>query len=90
MRTARAAFSCARLLHLGLLYVPELAAAIVTAIVFGAVFSTRLIHYYALTGMAILAVSDSSWTMSRSQITRGRRCRVIGVAFSVAGVSPVR
>jgi nucleotide-binding universal stress UspA family protein/MFS family permease len=43
-------------LHLGLLYVPELAAAIVTAIVFGAVFSTRFIHYYALTGLVILAV----------------------------------
>jgi len=43
-------------LHLGLLYVPELAAAVLTAIVFGAVFSTRLIHYYALTGMVILAV----------------------------------
>jgi nucleotide-binding universal stress UspA family protein len=42
-------------LHLGLLFVPELAAAIVTAIVFGTVFSTRLIHYYALTGMAFLA-----------------------------------
>ncbi len=43
-------------LRLGLLFVPELAAAVVTAIVFGMVFSTRLIHYYALTGMAILAV----------------------------------
>ena len=43
-------------LHLGLLYIPELAAAVVTAIVFGVVFSTRLIHYYALTGLAILAV----------------------------------
>lgn len=43
-------------LHLGLLYVPELAAAIVTAVGFGAVFSTRLIHYFALTGMAFLAV----------------------------------
>jgi MFS family permease/nucleotide-binding universal stress UspA family protein len=42
-------------LHLGLLFVPELAAAIVTAIVFGTLFSTRLIHYYALTGMAFLA-----------------------------------
>ncbi|MCW2890532.1 MAG: hypothetical protein JWO75_21, partial [Actinomycetia bacterium] len=42
-------------LHLGLLYVPELAAAIITAIVFGAVFRTHLIHYYALTGMAFLA-----------------------------------
>jgi nucleotide-binding universal stress UspA family protein/MFS family permease len=43
-------------LRLGLLYIPELAAAVVTAIVFGVVFSTRLIHYYALTGLAILAV----------------------------------
>jgi hypothetical protein len=34
-------------LHLGLLYVPELAAAIITAIVFGVVFRTHLIHYYA-------------------------------------------
>jgi nucleotide-binding universal stress UspA family protein len=42
-------------LHLGLLFVPELAAAIVTAIVFGALFSTRLIHYYALTGLVCLA-----------------------------------
>jgi len=42
-------------LHLGLLYLPELAAAIITALVFGAVFRTRLIHYYALTGMAFLA-----------------------------------
>ncbi|MGH3298810.1 MAG: MFS transporter [Trebonia sp.] len=42
-------------LHLGLLYIPELAAAALTAIVFGAVFSTRFIHYYALTGMVILA-----------------------------------
>jgi nucleotide-binding universal stress UspA family protein len=41
-------------LHLGLLYIPELVAAIVTAFAFGAVFSRRLIHYYALTGMAFL------------------------------------
>jgi nucleotide-binding universal stress UspA family protein/MFS family permease len=42
-------------LHLGLLFVPELAAAIITAIVFGTLFSTRLIHYYALSGMVFLA-----------------------------------
>jgi MFS family permease/nucleotide-binding universal stress UspA family protein len=42
-------------LRLGLLYVPELAAAVVTAIVFGRVFSTRFIHYYALSGLVILA-----------------------------------
>jgi hypothetical protein len=43
-------------LHEGLLYLPELAGAVLTAVVFGAVFSTRLIHYYALAGMAFLAV----------------------------------
>ena len=42
-------------LHLGLLYLPELAAAVVTAIVFGQVFSTRFIHYYALFGLVVLA-----------------------------------
>jgi nucleotide-binding universal stress UspA family protein/MFS family permease len=42
-------------LHLGLLYVPELGAAVITAIAFGALFSTRLLHYYALAGMVLLA-----------------------------------
>jgi nucleotide-binding universal stress UspA family protein/MFS family permease len=41
-------------LHLGLLYIPELCAAVITAVVFGAVFSTRLIHVFALTGMVFL------------------------------------
>jgi len=42
-------------LHLGLLYIPELAAAVVTAIAFGRIFSTRFIHYYALSGLVVLA-----------------------------------
>ncbi len=42
-------------LHLGLLFIPELVAAIVTAAVFGVVFRTRFIHYFALTGLAFLA-----------------------------------
>jgi nucleotide-binding universal stress UspA family protein/MFS family permease len=41
-------------LQLGLRFVPELAAAIITAFVFGALFSTRWIHYYALTGLVVL------------------------------------
>jgi MFS family permease len=41
-------------LHLGLLFIPELGAAVVTAVVSGIVFSTRLLHYYALTGMLLL------------------------------------
>jgi nucleotide-binding universal stress UspA family protein len=74
-------------LHLGLLYVPELAAAVVTAIVFGMVFSTRLIHYYALAGMAILAAGvvvlrlaispDSALTLAGSALAG------IGIGASV-------
>jgi len=42
-------------LNVGLLYVPELAAAVIAAIAFGALFRTRLIHYYVLSGLAFLA-----------------------------------
>ncbi len=42
-------------LHLGVLFVPELVAAVVTSVAFAAVFRTRLIHYFALTGLAFLA-----------------------------------
>jgi len=41
-------------LHVGLLYVPELGATIVAAIVFGVVFRTRYIHYFTLIGMLFL------------------------------------
>ena len=42
-------------LHVGLLYVPERGAAVITAIAFGAVFRTYLIHYFVLIGLAFLA-----------------------------------
>jgi nucleotide-binding universal stress UspA family protein len=42
-------------LHAGLLFIPELGAAVLTAVVFGAVFNRRGIHYFALTGMIFLA-----------------------------------
>jgi nucleotide-binding universal stress UspA family protein/MFS family permease len=42
-------------LDAGLLFVPELIAAVVTAAAFGVVFKTRYIHYFALTGLAFLA-----------------------------------
>jgi nucleotide-binding universal stress UspA family protein/MFS family permease len=38
-------------LHLGLLYIPELGGAVITAIAFGVVFDTRLLPYFALVGM---------------------------------------
>jgi len=42
-------------LRAGELFIPELVAAVVTALAFGLVFRTRLIHYYALTGLLFLA-----------------------------------
>ncbi|MDT4927256.1 MAG: hypothetical protein QOF92_123 [Pseudonocardiales bacterium] len=42
-------------LHLGLLYLPELGGAVLTAVAFGLIFRTRLLHYFVLTGMVFLA-----------------------------------
>jgi nucleotide-binding universal stress UspA family protein/MFS family permease len=42
-------------LHVGALFVPELIAAVVTAVAFGLVFRTKYIHYYALMGLGFLA-----------------------------------
>ncbi|GIH15164.1 MFS transporter [Rugosimonospora africana] len=42
-------------LRLGLVFLPEFAGAVITALVFGAVFATRGLHYFALTGMASLS-----------------------------------
>jgi MFS family permease len=42
-------------LHAGLLFLPEFGAAVVTAGVFAAVFRTRLLHYFALTGLVFLS-----------------------------------
>jgi nucleotide-binding universal stress UspA family protein/MFS family permease len=51
-------------LHLGLLFVPELVAAVLVAFVFGAVFSRRLIHYFALTGLLFLAAGIAVLTIT--------------------------
>ncbi len=42
-------------LHVGLLYLPELGGAVLTAVVLGAVLSRRAIHYLPLVGMGFLA-----------------------------------
>jgi nucleotide-binding universal stress UspA family protein/MFS family permease len=70
-------------LHLGLLYIPELAAAVLTAIVFGRVFSTRFIHYYALTGLVILAAGI---LVLRSVIPPGSALTLAGSALVGIGI----
>jgi MFS family permease len=42
-------------LHLGLLYLPELAGALITAVALGVVLNKRQMHYLPLVGMAFLA-----------------------------------
>jgi MFS family permease len=42
-------------LHVGLLYLPEVAGAVITAILLGVVFKRRAIHYLPLAGMVSLA-----------------------------------
>jgi hypothetical protein len=42
-------------LHVGLLYLPEFGGAVISAIVFGAVFRRRALHYFVLTGMILLS-----------------------------------
>ena len=70
-------------LRLGLLYLPELAAAVLTAIVFGAVFSTRFIHYYALAGMMILAAGI---LVLRAVIPPGSALTLAGSALVGIGI----
>ena len=70
-------------LRLGLLFIPELAAAVVTAFVFGAVFSTRYIHYYALLGLAILAVGV---VVLRSAISPNSALTLVGSGLVGIGI----
>jgi MFS family permease len=42
-------------LHLGLLYLPEFAGAVLSAIVFGAIVRTRALHYVVLAGTVLLS-----------------------------------
>jgi nucleotide-binding universal stress UspA family protein len=70
-------------LHLGLLFVPELVAAVVTAVAFGAVFSKRLIHYFALTGMAFLVAGI---LVLRSAIPPTETLELIGSGLIGVGI----
>ena len=70
-------------LHLGLLYIPELAAAILTAIVFGRIFSTRFIHYYALFGLAVLAAGV---LVLRTDVPASSTITLVGSALVGIGI----
>jgi hypothetical protein len=53
--TAEALIGRYRPLHIGLLYLPEVAGAVITAVLLGVVITRRAIHYLPLVGMVFLA-----------------------------------
>ncbi|MHB8532722.1 MAG: MFS transporter, partial [Solirubrobacteraceae bacterium] len=84
-------------LHLGLLYLPELAGALLTAVILGAVLKTRQMHYLPLVGMAFLAAgiavfrlrvpSSEALTLIGSGLTGIGLGAAVAPALFVAGFS---
>jgi hypothetical protein len=75
-------------LHVGLLYLPEFAGAVLTAVLLGAVVTRRLIHYLPLVGMALLAAGIAVFRIelppSQSLALIGSGLVGIGLGASVA------
>jgi hypothetical protein len=84
-------------LHLGLLYLPEVAGAVITAFVLGLVLQTRAIHYLPLVGMVFLAAgiavfrikvpSTQGLTLVGSGLTGVGLGATVAPALFVAGFS---
>jgi MFS family permease len=75
-------------LHLGLLFLPELAGAVITAFALGAVMKTRAMHYLPLVGMAFLAAGIAVFRIelppSQGLTLLGSGLTGIGLGASVA------
>ncbi len=84
-------------LHLGLLYLPEVAGAAITAVLLGVVFNKRAIHYLPLVGMVSLAAgiavfrievpSSQALTLVGSGLTGIGLGATVAPALFVAGFS---
>jgi hypothetical protein len=84
-------------LHLGLLYLPELAGAIITAVILGQVITKRSLHYLPLVGMGFLAAgigvfrievpSSEALTLVGSLLTGIGLGATVAPALFVAGFS---
>jgi MFS family permease len=84
-------------LHLGLLFLPELAGALLTAVALGIVLKTRQLHYLPLVGMAFLAAgiavflvevpSTQTLTLIGSGLTGIGLGAAVAPALFVAGFS---
>jgi MFS family permease len=84
-------------LHVGLLYLPEVAGAAITAVMLGVVFNKRSIHYLPLVGMLVLAAgiavfrievpSSQALTLVGSGLTGIGLGATVAPALFVAGFS---
>jgi MFS family permease len=69
--------------HLGLLFLPELAGAVLTALVLGAVVRKREMHYLPLAGMAFLAAGIGVF---RIQLPPSQALTLVGAALTGIGL----
>jgi MFS family permease len=70
-------------LHLGLLYLPEVAGAVITAIVLGFVLTRRAIHYLPLAGMMFLAAGIAVF---RIQVPSSEATTLVGSGLTGIGL----
>ena len=70
-------------LHVGLLFLPELAGALITAVILGVVLKRRQLHYLPLVGMAFLAAGIAVF---RVQVPPTQALTLIGSALTGIGL----
>jgi MFS family permease len=70
-------------LHLGLLFLPELAGALLTAVILGIVLKRRELHYLPLVGMAFLAAGIATF---RIQVPPTQALTLIGSGLTGIGL----
>ena len=70
-------------LHLGLLFLPELAGALLTAVALGVVLKKRQLHYLPLVGMAFLAAGIAVF---RIQVPPSQTLTLIGAGLTGIGL----
>src|SRR5437588_3760789 len=70
-------------LHVGLLYLPELGGAVITAFVLGAVISRREMHYLPLVGMVFLAAGIAVFLV---QVPSSQAATLIGSGLTGIGL----
>ena len=70
-------------LHVGLLYLPEVAGAVITAILLGVVITRRAIHYLPLTGMVFLAAGIAVF---RIEVPSSEAATLIGSGLTGIGL----